>query len=110
MSALYVMSYRGRADSGNGAIYVGRGTIAGVDVGNIRYSGSYHESDGRIIGTVEMHAASDAELVSGMRVPAGTRLPISIDWPMTFADGTPRTLSVAGHSVQVSLEKISDIP
>ncbi len=111
MSSLYIMRYLGQTGLGVGTMYVGKGMILGADTGNGRYSGTYTESNGRLQGTVTLSATGDgAELVTGQRLPAGQSIPLQIDWPTNFADGNAQTVSVAGHPVQVTFEKLGDIP
>ncbi|MGJ5075515.1 hypothetical protein [Bradyrhizobium oligotrophicum] len=109
MSALYAMHYVGSSSSGDGAIYVGNGKIVGIDVGNLRYSGSYSQQAGRLKGTVNLYAPVDGTLVTGSKVPAGTQWSIKIDWPANFADGSPQPISIQGQTVHVVLEKVGDV-
>ena len=111
MSALYTMRYLGQSGVGMGAIYIGRGIIIGVDVANGRYSGTYREEGGRLKGTAKLFAPpGGAILVTGDQLPEGQVIPMQIDWPINFADGSPQTTMVQGTSVLVSFEKIGDIP
>ena len=111
MSALYVMNYLGQASVGAGAVYIGKGIIVGVDVANGRYNGTYREEGGRFKGTVVLSAPpGGATLVTGQPLPAGQSLQINFDWPPSFADGSAQSLSVAGRPVQVTLQKVGDIP
>ncbi|MHB1100527.1 MAG: hypothetical protein ACYC1L_00710 [Alphaproteobacteria bacterium] len=110
MSALYVMNYLGSTGVGIGAIYVGKGTIVGADAGGGRYSGTYVEANGRLKGTFYLSMPNGGQLVTGQQVPPGTKLPISADWPSNFANGQPQQVVVSGNPVQVTLEKVGDIP
>jgi hypothetical protein len=56
MSALYAMNYVGQTGTGGGAVYVGNGKIVGIDVGNLRYNGTYTEQAGRLKGSVMLSA------------------------------------------------------
>jgi hypothetical protein len=109
MSALYAMRFAGVADTGSGAIYIGKGKIVGIDVGNLRYSGRYIEEGGRLNGTVELYAPTGGLLVTGVQVPAGSRWNVTFDWPANFSDGKPQPIMINGRPVQVVLEKIGDI-
>lgn len=109
MAALYEMHYLGQTGVGGGAIYVGNGQIAGVDVGGGRYHGTYTESGGRIRGTATLTSAVDMPLVTGQQVPAGTQIPLTVDWPSNFADGNAQAINVAGRPVQVTFQKIADL-
>lgn len=110
MSALYAMRYLGQTGAGAGAIYIGKGKIAGMDVGGGRYEGTYTESAGRLKGSATLSAPLGATLVTGQQLQPGTKIPLSVDWPASFADGAAQPISVAGRAVQVTFEKISDIP
>ena len=111
MSALYAMRYLGQTGStGAGAVYIGRGKIVGLDVGNGRYHGTYSEAGGRIKGSATLSMPSGGVLVTGHNVPAGTSIPLTVDWPANFANGQPQTIMVQGAPVQVAFEKIGDIP
>ena len=111
MSALYTMRYLGQSGVGMGAIYIGRGIIVGVDVTNGRYSGTYREESGRLKGTAKLFAPpGGAILVTGDQLPEGHEIPLQVDWPINFADGSAQTIMVQGRLVQVTFEKIGDIP
>jgi hypothetical protein len=109
MSALYAMNFVGQSGTGGGAIYIGSGKIVGIDVGNLRYSGTYVEAAGRVKGTVIMRAPTGGQLVIGTQLPAGSQLSASVDWPANFADGQPQVILIEGKSVHVVFEKIGDI-
>lgn len=109
MSALYIMRYSGAASGGFGSIYLGRGAIVGVDVGNGRYHGTYAEGGGRLRGNVTLNMPTGGALVTGQQVPAGTSIPMSFDWPSNFTSGA-QSISVQGRTVTVSFEKVGDVP
>ena len=94
-----------------GAIYIGRGVIIGVDVANGRYTGTYTEEGGRLKGNATLSAPPGGTiLVTGAQLPEGEAIPLQVDWPMIFADGSAQTISVQGMPVKVTFEKIGDIP
>jgi hypothetical protein len=109
MSALYIMRYLGVTGVGFGAVYIGRGTIVGADVGNGRYSGSFSESAGRMRGNVTLTMLTAGALVTGQQVPAGTSIPMTFDWPSNFTSG-PQQIVVQGRQVSVTFEKVGDVP
>lgn len=109
MSAFYAMNFVGQGGTGGGAVYVGNGKIVGIDVGNLRYSGTYAVQGGRLKGSVDLYAPTGGSLVTGVQVPAGSRWSIALDWPANFADGTPQALIVQGSPVHVVFEKVGDI-
>jgi hypothetical protein len=104
------MRYLGQAGLGAGAIYIGKGKIVGIDAANGRYQGSYTEQNGRIKATVALSIPGGGQLVTGQQLPAGQQLQITGDWPANFANGQPQQVSVAGHTVSVTFEKIGDVP
>ncbi|MCH9054141.1 MAG: hypothetical protein IIA72_24390 [Proteobacteria bacterium] len=111
MSALYAMRYLGQSDVGMGTLYIGRGVIVGVDVANGRYSGTYTEEGGRMKATATLSAPpGGATLVTGDQLPAGQSVPLTADWPANFADGSAQEIMVMGRPVQVTFEKIGDVP
>jgi hypothetical protein len=109
MSALYAMNYVGATGTGGGAVYVGNGKILGIDVGNLRYNGTYTEQGGRLKGTVALMAPTGGTLVTGAQLPAGSRLGLTLDWPTNFADGKPQVVTIEGRQAHVTFEKIGDI-
>lgn len=109
MSALYQMRYRGSANAGQGAIYIGRGKIVGVDLTGARYLGDYHEHDGQIVGQIIL-TSSGGRLVTGQAAPEGTPVTIDFSLPPSFGDGEFQSITVGGATVQVAFHKIGDIP
>jgi hypothetical protein len=109
MSALYAMNYVGQTGTGGGAVYVGKGKIVGIDVGNLRYNGTYSEQGGRLKGTVTLSAPTGGTLVTGAQLPAGSKLSLTIDWSADFSDGQPQPVTIEGRPVHVVMEKIGDI-
>lgn len=111
MSALYVMRYLGRTGVGWGTVYVGRGTVLGADVADGRYKGTYVESGGRIKGNVALIIPPGGVLlVTGAQLPAGATVPLTIDWPLDFGNGQAQQVMVPGGQVQVTFEKLGDVP
>jgi len=111
MSALYAMRYAGQADVGAGVLFIGKGVIVGADIGNLRYKGTYVESGGRIKGTAAMSAPPQGgRLVTGVAMSAGSTIQVTVDWPSDFANGQAQQIMVAGRPVQVTFEKIGDVP
>jgi hypothetical protein len=109
-AALYAMRYVGNAGLGAGALYVGRGKVAGFDAGGGRYDGTYTEQGGRIKGQATLSAPTGATLVTGQMLPSGAKIPLTVDWPTNFADGNPHPINVGGKQVHVTFEKVSDLP
>lgn len=111
MSALYAMRYLGQSGVGMGAIFVGKGVIVGVDVTNGRYNGTYTEEGGRVTVTATLSAPEGgATLVTGAPLPAGQTIPLTADWPANFADGSTQEIMIMDRPVQVTFEKIGDVP
>jgi hypothetical protein len=99
MSALYAMRY---SEGGASAIYIGRGTIVGIGTRNGRYNGTYSEEGGRMKVNMTLSMPSGA---GGQPIQQ-----ITADWPANFADGQPHQIIVQGQPIQVTFEKIGDIP
>lgn len=110
MSALYSMTYSGLTGLGGGAVYVGRGVVLGGDVGGGRYHGTYTQQNGTLNVEVTLTFPAGGQLVTGQDMPAGSRLEMTATWPENFADGKPQPIMVAGRPVQVTFEKIGDVP
>jgi hypothetical protein len=110
MSALYAIHYQGGAAVGFGVVYIGKGKIVGVDINNVRINGTYVEERGRMKPNVILTAKDDAVLVTGDQMPAGTTIPLTADWPADFANGQALQIMVAGKPVQITFEKVGDIP
>lgn len=110
MSALYTMQYLGQSDVGIGTVYVGKNTIVGADVGGGRYNGTYTEADNRLKGVIALSMPNGGVLVTGDQVPPGTEIPMTVDWPLDFANGQAQQVMVVGKPVNVTFQKIGDIP
>ena len=109
-SALYAMEYQGNIGLGGGCLYNGNGKILGTDIHLSRYKGDYVERGGRLIGKGTLTATrTSSSLVTGVTLDLGKSLPISMDWPVDFADGSIHSAEVGGRPVQVVLTKIGDI-
>lgn len=108
MGALYAMNYVGQTGIGGGAVYIGDGKILGVDVGNIRYLGTYTVQGTRLRGTIALHAPTGGTLVTGTELPAGSRIDLALDWSANLADGQPQPVVIEGKPTHVVLEKIGD--
>lgn len=103
------MRYQGVSGVGHGAMYIGKGTMVGVDVTGARYHGTYTDQGGALSGNVTLTSASST-LVTGQPVPAGTKVPITFQFSGNFANRHFKTVNVAGKPVQVAFDKIGDIP
>lgn len=110
MSALYAMRYLGGAGVGLGAVYVGKGIIVGVDVGDGRYNGTYTEEGGRLQAKLTLSMPNGGLLVTGDQVTPGTEIPLTADWDSDFDSGQVQQIMVAGRPVEVTFEKIGDVP
>lgn len=108
-SALYAITYSGSASFGGGAIFIGNGKIVGIDVGNMRYHGNYTIEGMRLKAKATMSAPTGGTLVTGQQLPAGTKLQLTADWPIDFANGAQQTIMVEGRPVQVVFEKLDEV-
>jgi hypothetical protein len=87
-----------RSDIGLAAICLGNGSIVGVDENNGRYNGTYTEQAGRIRLNITMSPSGAASV------------PLTADWPSSFARGEPQQIMIDGKAVSLTCEKIGDIP
>jgi hypothetical protein len=110
MSALYVISFVGLTDAGNGLLYIGKGVIAGMDTAGVQFDGSYSETTDGISGTVKMTVPAGVALVTGQALPSGGIFELKVNWPPHFANGSPQPVLVAGRPVHVVLSKMRDLP
>ena len=110
MSALYRMNYTGSHGGGFAVVYIGRGLILGMDQAKGHLRGTYVEEAGRLKGSITGTATEDNRLASGQSMQAGESTEIKIDWSADFADGSPQPSWVMGDLVEVTFEKIGDIP
>ena len=110
MAALYSLQYAGQTGGGAGAIYVGNGIVAGFDTYGGRFNGTYTEQAGRFRANVTLLMPGGGQLVTGQAVPAGTKIPMSVDWPAKFGNGTRQQIMVQGRPMMVLLKKMQDIP
>lgn len=109
-SALYLMRYVGTGGQGAGVLYLGRGVLLGMDTGEIRYEGTYTESDGELQVQATMTGTSDSGvLVTGQPFGKGHSLSINATWPVEVDSGQ-REVSIGGAPVYLTLEKIGDLP
>src|SRR5262245_41847190 len=110
MAALYSLQYAGQTGGGVGAMYVGNGIVAGFDAYGGRFNGTYTDEAGRFRADIVLLMPGGGRLVTGQTVPAGTRIPMSVDWPADFGDRTRQQIMVQGRPVLVLLQKMQDIP
>lgn len=108
--ALYKMVYAGREDAGAGVLYIGKGVVIGIDIGDVRYKGTYVVNESLIQVKINMTANSDGTLVTGSTFPRGTSIPITADLPNDFSNGSIQKILIAGQPVNVAFEKLDDIP
>lgn len=110
MGGFYRVDYQGHADRGAGALALANGKVAGLDIGGGIYRGTYVEEGDRLHGTAVLSFPEGGELVTGMRVPPGSELPIPFDIPaggLTNSHGM--SVDVAGRRVDVRLTRIADL-
>lgn len=110
MSGFYRIDYQGQADHGAGALALANGKVAGLDVGGGIYRGTYTEEGGRLRGTAHLSFPQGGELVTGMRVPAGSEIPIPFDITAdALTNSHSISVAVAGRNVNVRLTRVADL-
>ena len=111
MSALYIMRYTGAVGGGEGVLYFGRGVILGVDIGNVRYQGTYTDGSDSLRVQLTMTAPKQGFLlVTGQMLKAGQSINLSANFAKDFDNGEPQQLLVGGQLVAATFEKIGDLP
>ena len=89
---------------------IGNGRVIGVDIGRLRYKGSYTVEEERVKVEASLTATRTTSwLVTGATVHAGQSVHVTADWPMNFGSGELLQVMVGGRSVSVRLEKVGDI-
>ena len=91
-------------------MYVGNGIMAGFDIYGGRFNGTYTDQAGRFRADIILLMPNGGRLVTGQEVPAGTKIPMSVDWPANFGNRTQQQIMVQGRPVTVLLQKMQDIP
>ena len=91
-------------------MYVGNGIVAGFDIYGGRFNGTYTDQAGRFRADIILLMPGGGRLVTGQEVPAGTKIPMSVDWPANFGNKTQQQIMVLGSPVMVLLQKMQDIP
>ena len=110
MSVLYALRYAGKTGIGVAAICIGGGTIVGFDGADGRYRGTYRVVNGRLQGEMTLTMAGVWPMVTGERSAAGQKLDITLDLPAEFGDGSPQQVSVGGHPVTITAQKVGEVP
>lgn len=105
----YAIRFVGHLGMGLGGICLHKGRIIGIDSNDARYHGSFKESRGRIKGTFTLTIPDGGTLITGLRLPAGMPLEVTLDWPSDFAGGVPQSVLVGENPVAVVLEKIGEL-
>jgi hypothetical protein len=110
-AGLYQLMYQGSFDRGGAVLYVGNGIIAGMDVGEIQYDGTYTTGPGgELVGDVALTATTNSSLVTGDTVLAGQSVSVPFTLPSSFANGQPFQFKIAGRSVSATFRKFKDLP
>lgn len=109
MSALYQIRYQGVAGQGHGALYVGRGTVLGIDITGSRYHGSFSRQGAQLVGSGTLTSAG-ATLVTGKQLAAGQQVQFQFTLPEDFAGNRFYQVIVDGMPVQVAFDVIGDVP
>ena len=108
---LYFAYLTGVAGQSLGLFYIGDGTITGIDVGTMRYDGTYTTlDDGSLQGTLEYSVPAGVSLITG--APVGTapaRIAARLHLPADFDDGRVVAIETPLGPVNAKFEKAKDI-
>lgn len=105
MGKFYIMEFVGGDGYGAGALHVGESTIVGADVTGATYLGTFENVNGSLSGNVEFTSAG-GQLVTGMPIPIGIKLPIKFSVAQDFGNGSPVNIFIAGQPVQVKFRLV----
>ena len=110
MSALYVIRYSGDVGLGAAVLFIGKGTILGVDLGENTYRGTYTESNGKMEAQVSLTAGNaGASLVTGQVLSPGQTMVIAASLPIE-PEGGPHRVWVGAGPVNLTFQKIGSVP
>ena len=88
-NALYTVYFTGAAGKSIALFYVGSGLIEGIDVGGMKYSGTYQETQtGEFTGVVTFTVPPNTSLITGLSAgPNPISIPVPMTLPANFGDG-----------------------
>jgi hypothetical protein len=84
--------------------------MVGRDSGDGRYHGTYTQGRDLLRVNVTLSASQGAMLATGQPMASGSSLLITADLPSNFANGQAQQIMVAGQPLQVSFEKVGEVP
>lgn len=110
-AGLYQVMYEGAFERGGAVLYIGNGIIAGMDVGEIFYDGTYKtEADETLAGNMALTATTNGALVTGNTILAGQSVSVPFVLPSSFANGQPFQFNIAGRAISATFRKLKDLP
>jgi hypothetical protein len=110
MGDLYRLNYSGSHGESFAVVYMGRDRIVGMDLDGGRLQGAYVVEGGRLKGSMTLAGDTAGQTAGGQMMEAGQSADIEVDWPADFDDGSPLECTLLGDPLQISFEKIGDIP
>ncbi len=112
MNAIYLMIFEGAQEASGGLVYIGKGVVAGADLGLVTYDGTYALTGDRVIGQVLMKGTRRHSIGNRpSRRTCRSKL-YRLAWTsrLNFANGLTQHVRIAGQHVAVTFRKIRDIP
>ncbi len=110
--AIYAAYFTSFAGQSMGLFYIGDGVLAGIDVGTMKYDGTYKAAaDGSLEGVVEYVIPAGVSLITGAPPAAApTKMALKLVLPAGFDDGRVVTIETPAGPVNARFEKIKELP
>jgi hypothetical protein len=113
MKGIYLAYLTGSLGNSMGIFYIADGTIAGADIGGLRYDGTFSLAPGRekLQGKVAFTIPAGTTLISGLAAgsePVTVELPLSL--PVDFASGAVVRIETPAGPVNARFERLRDLP
>jgi hypothetical protein len=108
--ALYIAYFTGSGGSSVALYYIGDGKILGVDVGAMKYDGTYRiEADGSLEVTISYLIPKSALLVTGQSNSQEQRISSQYKLPAEFWNGQIVRIETPLGALNARFEKLKDI-
>ena len=110
--AIYAAYFTSFAGQSIGLFYIGDGVLAGIDVGTMKYDGTYKVlADGSMEGVVEYEVPAGVSLITGAPPSASaTKFDLKLVLPAGFDDGRTITIQTPAGPVNARFEKVKELP
>lgn len=110
---IYIVYFTASGGHSVGTFYIGDGIIEGVDIGGIRYSGTYKTDVGTLdlVGVVKFRVPAGSALITGFTSGGSEiEIPVELRLPADFADGKVQRIMTPTGAVNARFERAVKIP